>query len=487
MRIVFAASECVPFAKTGGLADVVGALGPELVKLGHEVTVYLPLYPVTRRQLAGELRYAARSITIPFEYYNRFVGIVDGGRRDGVQFYFVDCPELFDRPGLYGTAAGEYPDNAERFALYCRAVLEASKLLGVPDVFHVHDWQAALIPVYLRTTYASDPLLSRARVVLTIHNAAYQGAFPPATTERLLFPWDIFTMDKVEHFDRFNFLKGGLVYSEILTTVSRKYAEEIQTPEFGEGLDAVLRGRAADLRGILNGVDYARWDPATDANLAAHYSPEDLDGKSKCRSDLLQTFGLDTVAATTPVIGIVSRFAAQKGFDLVEQIAGRLAEQDVAVVALGTGAPAHEKFFRDWAFWNRANVAVRIGYDERLAHKIEAGADIFLMPSLYEPCGLNQIYSLKYGTVPVVRATGGLDDTIEEWKPEQDIGTGFKFKGKSAEALEAAIARSLTAFEDKAGWKRLMLNGMAQNYSWQQPAREYAAAYEDAARRRNKP
>ena len=487
MRIVFAASECVPFAKTGGLADVVGALGPELVKLGHEVTVYLPLYAGVRRQLVGELRYAARSIIIPFESYNRFAGIVDGGRRDGVQFYFVDCPELFDRPGLYGTAAGEYPDNAERFALYCRAVLEAAKLLGVPDVFHVHDWQAALIPVYLRTIYNSDPQLSRAAVVLTIHNAAYQGAFPPVTTERLLFPWDIFTMDKVEHFDRFNFLKGGLVYSEILTTVSRKYAEEIQTPEFGEGLDTVLRGRSQDLRGILNGVDYAQWDPATDASLAAHYTPEDLDGKSACRADLLQAFGLEAVAASTPVIGIVSRFAAQKGFDLVEQIAGRLSEQDVAVVALGTGEPSYEKFFRDWAFWNRANVAVRIGYDDRLAHKIEAGADIFLMPSLYEPCGLNQIYSLKYGTVPVVHATGGLDDTIEEWNAEQGSGTGFKFKGKSAGALEAAIERALAAFEDKAGWKRLMLNGMAQNYSWQQPAREYAAAYEEAARRRNKP
>ena len=484
MHIVFAASECVPFAKTGGLADVVGALPPELVKLGHEVTVYLPLYAGVRRQIKGELKYAVRSITIPFEYYNRFAGIVDGGKRAGVQCYFIDCPELFDREGLYGTVAGDYPNNWERFGLFCRAVLEAAKLLGVPEVFHVHDWQAALIPVYLRTTYDSDPLLKNAGVVLTIHNAAYQGAFQPATTERLLFPWEIFTMDKLEQFDNFNFLKGGLVYSDILTTVSRKYAEEIQTPEFGNQLDSVLRGRAAVLRGILNGVDYAQWNPATDANLVAHYTPENLAGKRECRADLLRAFGLEQVKDSTPVIGIVSRFALQKGFDLVEQIAGRLSELDVAVVALGSGEPVYEKFFRDWAFWNKANVAVRIGYDDALAHKIEAGADMFLMPSLYEPCGLNQIYSLTYGTVPVVRATGGLDDTIEEWDPKQGTGTGFKFKGMRAEGLRDAIDRALAAFEDKEGWKKLMLNGMARNYSWEQPAREYTAVYEEAAKKR---
>jgi starch synthase len=484
MHIVFAASECVPFAKTGGLADVVGALPPELVKLGHEVTVYLPLYAGVRRQVKGDLNYAARSITIPFEYYNHFVGIVDGGKRSGVQYYFIDCPELFDREGLYGTAEGDYPNNWERFGLFCRAVLEATKLLGVPDVFHLHDWQAALIPVYLGTTYNSDPLLKNAGTVLSIHNAAYQGAFPPSTTERLLLPWEIFTMDKLEQFDSFNFLKGGLVYSDILTTVSRKYAEEIQTPEFGNQLDSVLRGRAEELRGILNGVDYTQWNPATDPNLAAHYTPENLAGKRECRADLLRAFGLEQVGDSTPVIGIVSRFALQKGFDLVEQIAGRLSELDVAVVALGSGEPVYEKFFRDWAFWNKANVAVRIGYDDALAHKIEAGADMFLMPSLYEPCGLNQIYSLKYGTVPVVRATGGLDDTIEEWDPKQGTGTGFKFKGMRAEGLRDAIDRALAAFEDKEGWKRLMLNGMARNYSWEQPAREYAVVYEEAAKKR---
>ena len=266
--------------------------------------------------------------------------------------------------------------------------------------------------------------------------------------------------------------------------MSRKYAEEVQTPEFGEGLDGVMRRRAADLRGILNGVNYEEWNPATDRKLAANYSPENLDGKALCRADLLETCGLEQVEDSTPVIGIVSRLVEQKGFDLVEQIAGRLSELNVAVVALGTGEPSYEKFFRDWAFWSKANVAVRIGYDNALAHKIEAGANIFLMPSLYEPCGLNQIYSLKYGTVPVVRATGGLDDTIVEWNPVKGTGTGFKFKGLRAEGLWAAIGRALDAFEDKEGWKQLMLNGMAKDYSWAQPAREYAAVYEEVVQRR---
>jgi starch synthase len=486
MHIVFAASECVPFAKTGGLADVVGALPPELVKRGHQVTVYLPLYATVRPHLAGEWKYAVRSITIPFEHYNRFVGIVDGGKRNGVQYYFVDCPELFDRPGLYGTKEGDYPNNWERFGLFCRAVLEATKQLGVPQVFHVHDWQAALIPVYLRTVYNADPVLSRAGVVLTIHNAGYQGWFPPLITERLLFPWEIFTMDKVEQFDDFNFLKGGLVYSDILTTVSRKYAQEIQTEEFGEKLDGVLRGRAADLRGILNGVDYTQWDPATDGHLTAHYTPDDLSGKQACCADLLHAFGLEKVGDETPVIGIVSRFAQQKGFDLLAKIAGKLTERDVAVVALGSGEPDYERFFRSWAFRNPGQVAVEIGYNDALAHKIEAGADMFLMPSRYEPSGLNQMYSLKYGTVPVVRATGGLDDTIEEWNAERGTGTGFKFEGLSADGLLAAIDRALAAFADKIGWKKLMRNGMARNYSWAGPAKEYAALYEEVARRRDK-
>jgi len=483
MQIVFAASEAAPFAKTGGLADVVGALPREIAKLGHQVSVFLPLYASVRPHLEKDLNYAVRSITIPFPHGNRFVGIVDGGLRDAVRYYFVDCPEFFDRQGLYGNNGDSYGDNAERFGLFSRAVLEATKILGVPDVFHVHDWQAALLPVFLRTIYNTDPSLKNAATVLTIHNAGYQGWFPPATTEQLMLPWEIFTYDKLEHFNTFNFLKGGVVYTDLITAVSPKYAEEVQTPEFGNGLDAALRQRSADLRGILNGVDYTEWDPATDGNLAGHYSPLDLSGKRDCRKDLLHAFGLD-VPEQTPVIGICSRFASQKGFDLLEQIAGRLAERDLAVVALGTGEPYYEKFFRDFAFANAGRFSIQIRYDEAMAHKIEAGADIFLMPSRFEPCGLNQIYSLKYGTIPVVRATGGLDDTVQEWNPRQNSGTGFKFQPYEAQALLDAIDQALSAFYDKKQWKQLMENAMAQNFSWEKPAREYAAVYEEAARKR---
>jgi starch synthase len=265
--------------------------------------------------------------------------------------------------------------------------------------------------------------------------------------------------------------------------VSRKYAEEILTPESGNGLEGALRQRAGDLRGILNGVDYTEWDPATDGNLAAHYDALNLGGKRDCRKDLLHAFGLD-IPEDTPLIGICSRFASQKGFDLLEQVSGRLAERDVAVVALGTGEPYYEKFFRDFAFANASRFAVQIRYDDAMAHKIEAGADIFLMPSRFEPCGLNQIYSLKYGTVPVVRATGGLDDTVEEWNAAAGTGTGFKFEPYEAQALLDAVDRALSSFHDKEQWSRLMQNGMAQDFSWDKPAREYVAAYEEAARKR---
>jgi starch synthase len=326
-------------------------------------------------------------------------------------------------------------------------------------------------------------MLKQCGTILTIHNGGYQGWFPPATLDQLLLPWEIFTYDKVENFNTFNFLKGGVVYADAVTTVSRKYAEEILTPEFGNGLDGALRQRQGDLHGILNGVDYSEWDPATDGKLAAHYTPQDLNGKRDCRKDLLHAFGLD-VPEGVPVIGICSRFASQKGFDLLEQIAGRLAERDLAVVALGTGEPYYEKFFRDFAFANAGRFAVQIRYDDAMAHKVEAGADIFLMPSRFEPCGLNQIYSLKYGTVPVVRATGGLDDTVEEWSPTQNTGTGFKFQRYEAQPLLDAIDRALTAYYDKKQWAQLMQNGMAQHFGWEDPARKYIAVYEGVARKR---
>ncbi|MFZ0663191.1 MAG: glycogen synthase GlgA [Acidobacteriaceae bacterium] len=485
MHIVFAVSECVPYAKTGRLAEVAAAIPREIVKLGHRATVYLPYYRQVREHAPGN-KTAIPSITIPFQSYNRFAAVLDGGVHDGVQFYFVDCPEMFDRESLYGTLAGEYPDNWERYALFSRAVLEAAKQLGVPDVFHVHDWQTSMIPVYLRTIYSSDPVLRKTSTVLTIHNAAYQGLFSLQTTERLLLPWEVFTMDRLEYFGQFNFLKGGIVFADAITTVSRKYAEEIQTPEFGAGLDGVLRERTVDLHGILNGADYKEWDPATDHNIAAHYTPEDLEGKRACRRDLLHAFGAEHAMDGTPVLGIVSRFSTQQGFDLIAEIIPELLEGDVLLIALGTGEPYYEELFRTIHNQYAGKTAIKIVRDSTLTHKIQAGADIFLMPSHCEPSGLNQIYSMKYGTVPVVRATGGLDDTVEEWDPATETGTGFKFAEQTGEGFYAALERALKIFrEDKESWKKIMRNGMAKNYSWDAPAAEYVRVYEQLARKRS--
>ncbi len=484
MHIVFAASECAPWARTGGLGEVVAALSRQVVAQGHEATVYLPYYRQVR-ELAPDKVYAIRSVTIPFQYYNRFAAILDGGLHDGVQVYFVDCPELFDRESLYATPSGDYGDNWERFGLFSRAVLEATKQLGVPDVFHVHDWQAALVAVYLKTLYASDPVLLHRGTVLTIHNAAYQGLYPAQTTERLLFPWDIFTVERLEHFDKFDFLKGGIVYSDQLTTVSPRYAQEIQTPEFGEGLEGVVKKRAADLVGILNGIDYAEWNPAKDGNIAAHYSAENLAGKAECRKDLLHAFGAGAVSESTAVLGMVTRLATQKGIDLVEQAAVELMRENVVLVALGMGEEYYENMFRSLAAQYPGRVMVRIAYDEMLAHKVEAGADIYLMPSRYEPCGLNQFYSMKYGTPPVVRGTGGLEDTVEEWDAQTGKGTGFKFHGYKPEEFLAAIRRALRQFEDKDAWHALMRNGMAREFSWVRPGKEYVEVYERVARARS--
>jgi starch synthase len=475
MHIAFAASEGVPFSKTGGLADVVGALPRALAGLGHQVSVYLPRYRQTK---LADPATVVRSITIPFDDKYRFASIVSGGSQNGVRFYFVEFPDFFDRDALYGTAAGDYPDNAERFALFSRAVIEGSKILGVPQVFHCHDWQSALVPVLLRTIYAEDPAFREVGTVFTIHNMGYQGLFPPETLPLLTLSWDLFTMTKMEFFGQVNFLKGALTYADYVTTVSRKYSQEIQTAEYGFGLEGVLRDRAATVTGILNGVDYDEWSPQADKFIAGRYSPQDLTGKPLCKKDLLETFGVKNADPKLPVIGIVSRFAAQKGFDLIAQVMDRLAREEMIVVALGTGDKAYEEMFvrLNKQFPNK--IAVKVAYNNAIAHKIEAGADMFLMPSRYEPCGLNQIYSLKYGTVPIVRATGGLDDTIENWDARTGKGTGFKFTEYNGESLLLTVKHALQAFRDQTSWQVLMRNGMNKDFSWNVSAREYGRVYE---------
>jgi len=477
MRILFVASEGLPFSKTGGLADVVEALPKALVAQGHDVAVVLPRYRNTQIK-----NIVIKSLTIPMGTSLRFPRIADGARPGSVQYFFVDDPQYFDREQLYGVGGRDYPDNAERFAEFARAAIELAKQLWMPDVIHCHDWQSALVPVLLRTAYTPDPQLSGIPVIFTIHNMAYHGLFARDALARIGLPDSLFRIDALEFFGHLNYLKGGLLFSDYLTTVSRKYAEEIQTTEYGQGLDGVVRTRADHLVGILNGVDYSVWNPEVDSLIATRYSASDLSGKQACKRDLLAAFQLPEENLQRPLIGIVSRFADQKGFDLLAQVADELMQEDMAIVALGSGEAKHERMFRELSQQFPERLAVKIAYDNTLAHKIEAGADIFLMPSRYEPCGLNQIYSLRYGTVPVVRATGGLDDTIEPFDPASGRGTGFKFSEYTGPALLAALHEALATYGDKTAWRRLQANGMAKDFSWNASALEYGRLY-DVARK----
>ncbi len=478
MRIVFVASECVPYSKTGGLADVVGALPEALAALGHEVAVIVPRYRMTK---PGAPLPGAENLTIPLSSGYQFASLTRGGVVKSVPHYLVECPALFDRDGLYQTKDGkDYPDNAIRFAAFSLSAIEGIKRLGTPpDIVHCHDWQTSLVPVYLNTLYAVDPFFHRTSTVITVHNLGYPGLFPADVLTKISLDGSLFRVDRLEFFGKVNYLKGGMVYSDFITTVSRKYAEEIQTTEFGYGLDGVLRSRSDRLQGILNGVDYEAWNPATDSLIPARYSADDLKGKQVCKKALLEKLGAVAPLMDRPVIGIVSRFATQKGFDLIEHVAEDLMRRDMYVAALGTGEPKYEELFHKLAGLYPDKFLVRVAYDNTLAHQIEAGSDMFLMPSRYEPCGLNQIYSLKYGTVPVVRATGGLDDTIQEFDGAN--GTGFKFSEYSAEALLGALDRALEAYRKPTSWARLQRNGMSQDFSWTVSAHAYVQVYRQAA------
>ena len=470
------ASEGLPFSKTGGLADVVEALPKALVAQGHEVAVVLPRYRGTKATAV-----VMPSLTIPMGGTRlRFPAIADGTVLNGVRYFFVEDAAYFDRDGLYGGSTGDYPDNPERYGEFCRTAIEIAKHIWPTDVFHCHDWQTALVPVLLRTSYGDDPLVKDIPVVFSIHNMGYHGQFTRDVLDRIGIPQVLFHPTGIEFYGSVNFLKGGLVFSDYLTTVSRKYAEEIQTREYGHGLDGVARSRADRLVGILNGVDYTAWNPEKDKLIAANYSAKDLSGKQVCKQDLLEVFGLPHELLERPVIGIVSRFADQKGFDLIAEKAHELMREDLVLVVVGTGERKYEDLFRALAAAYPGRVGVKIAYDNALAHKVEAGTDMFLMPSRYEPSGLNQMYSLKYGTVPIVRATGGLDDSIEPFDVEHGTGTGFKFKEYTGEALLFAVRQALHHYMDERIWKRIQLNGMAKDFSWKKPAAEYAKLYEAA-------
>jgi starch synthase len=464
-RILMVTSEAAPFAKTGGLADVLGALPPALARLGDDVAVVMPRYGNVRMEGSTRIFDEMRLSVGP----NAFTAAIDQVEREGVRYLFVDCPPLYARAGIYSEDGVAYVDNHIRFALLNQAALEIARGIFRPNIFHAHDWPGGLLAPYLRENHGADPDFVGVKTVITIHNLGYQGNFPALALSDLGLSRALFHPDGLEFWGELSFLKAGIVWSDAITTVSPTYAREIQTPEYGAGLDGVLLDRAARITGILNGVDYAEWSPDTDPHSNFPYSAQNLSGKRLAKRALLGEVGLP-LNETRPLIGIVSRFAGQKGFDLLEEIAPELAEMDLAMAVLGSGEAPIEEMFRAMADDYPEKFAVQVGYDEGLAHRIEAGADMFLMPSRYEPCGLSQLYSLRYGTVPIVRATGGLEDTVDEL-------TGFKFTAYTPEALLEAIRQALEAWSDGPGWLARMRRGMAKDFSWDAAAAQYQSLY----------
>ena len=478
MRILTVASEAAPFAKTGGLGDVIGALPVALARLGHHVDVVMPRYRgVTAGERSGTVR-----VHLGGQVADAGVWIAGGA---GVRTIFIDQPHYFDREFLYGTPAQDYPDNPERFAFLAVAALEwAASTSERFDVVHGHDWQAGLVPMLLRTGRA-HPALANTPAVFTIHNLAYQGVFDASWLPRLGFGWDVMRIDALEYWGRISYLKSGLMFSRMITTVSPRYAREIQTPEFGFGFDGILRHRHDDVVGILNGIDYDQWDPARDPHIPEPYDASNLAGKRAAKQALLERFGLRTgdAALARPLVGLISRLVDQKGFDLIAEIAGEFGALDASFVLLGTGDRRYEDLWLGLAARHPDRIGTEIGFDERLAHLIEAGADLFLMPSRFEPCGLSQMYSLRYGTVPLVRAVGGLVDTVRDFNPSTGEGTGFSFDDYSARALLRTLRRALEIFRDRAVWQRIQREGMKQDFSWDASARQYVKVYERALAR----
>jgi starch synthase len=477
MKVVILASEVVPFAKTGGLADVAGALPKFLGPLGVETRTVLPLYRETRKK-GFPLRLIAGDIGMDWAGKRERFSLWEREDEPG-GFLLLEKDEFFDRDYLYGTPQGDYPDNGERFAFFSKAALEAVKHLGFrPDVIHAHDWQAATALSLLKFVYPHDPFFSLTRSLFTIHNLAYQGVFEKEILGRIGLPDSLFNMEGLEFYGRVNYLKGGILYATAVNTVSRRYSEEIQTPEFGHRLDGLLRKRRDRLFGILNGADYANWNPATDKFIARPFDPTYLSGKKQCRKDLLQAFSLPEVPDDTPVIGMVSRLAGQKGFDILSEAVEGIFKLGAALIILGTGEEVFQNSLSAAQKKHPRSFGLRIAFDEALSHKIYAGSDMFLIPSRYEPCGLTQMYSLRYGTIPVVRATGGLEDTIQEFDPSEGSGNGFKFEEYSASALLASLRKAISSYRQKNLWKPLVRKAMTYDFSWDRSAREYLRLYQ---------
>jgi starch synthase len=472
--VVFVTAELAPFATTGGLGDVSRALPRAAAALGHPVSVVLPLYRSVRSR--GLTLEPAGEIDLP-AWGGRFRMFRAQEALTPAELYLIEHDGFFDRPGIYGEWGGEYGDNLERFSFFSRAAIEA--IAAVPlsaAIVHANDWHTGLVPALLATVYGDHPLLRSIAPVFTIHNLAYQGRFPAHRLPVTGLPWSALTMDGVEYYGDINLMKAGIVYARKITTVSPSYAQEIRTPEFGEGLDGLLRARGADLVGILNGIDDEVWNPMTDRHIAARYGVTSLDGKRICKQALIAELGLQ-IAVDAPLAGMVTRLSAQKGADILLGVADEALRLGIGLAVLGSGERGLEDGFRALAARQADRVGVHIGYDEPLSHRIEAGCDMFLMPSRYEPSGLNQMYSLRYGTVPVVRATGGLDDTVRDPDEDRERPNGFKFRRAWGSDLVGAIGRAVATYRDRARWELMMCTGMSEDFSWRQSARRYRELY----------
>lgn len=482
MKILFVASEVTPFAKTGGLADVVGALPKTLKTLGHDVRIMMPFYSTVEKG-GMAVRKGRKSASV----------MVDGVEKKGflrqaslgeIPVYLIENKEYFVRDELYGTAGGDYPDNAERFSFFCRCVLELLKKMDFrPDIIHCHDWQTALIPHYLKHERKHDPFFAKTGIIFTVHNLAYQGLFPRESLEAMGLSRDCFAIDGLEFYGKINLLKGGILAADLVTTVSEGYCREIQTPEMGCGLHGVLQTRKDDLFGILNGLDYDEWNPAMDKNIMKNYSHASLSGKMVDKIGLQRLMGLAS-APEIPLFGMVSRMVAQKGFDLICELLPMLAKAPLQLVLLGSGEERYIKAFNDIKAAGARNIAFTSGFDHGLAPKIYAGSDALLMPSFFEPCGLGQLIAMRYGAVPVVRKTGGLADSVFDPADSEKVPNGFLFEEYTAEALWTVIGRAMTAYQDRVLWKKLMRRGMSCDYSWQNSVHKYLELYRKALARK---
>ncbi|HEX9860640.1 MAG TPA: glycogen synthase GlgA [Nitrospirota bacterium] len=478
MKIAIVSPEVVPFAKTGGLADVAGALPKALARLGHEVVVVMPLYKAVDRVKHG-LGNTGKTTSVRIDDRAVTAVVYEAPLGGNVKAYFIDKPDYYGRDQLYGTQAGDYPDNAERFIFFSKTVPEALKAVGFsPDVVHLNDWQSALVALYIKESYKGDPFFANTASVYTVHNLGYQGQFWAADMHLTGLGWEHFTPDGIEFYGDINLMKAGLVHADVISTVSKTYSREIRTGEYGHGMEGVLTMRKGDLYGIVNGIDYEEWDPEKDKDIYQTFGKGGVTGKLANKKGLKKSLGLS--AGKKPLFGIITRLAGQKGLDILSESIPAMLKVGVQLVVLGTGEKKYHEILTKLAKKHPKQVSVTLGFDATLARRIYAGSDVFMMPSRYEPCGLGQLISLRYGAVPLVRKTGGLADTVRNYSPKTGAGNGFVFTGYSSRAFMMAVKAAAGTFQDARAWKKLVAAGMAEDHSWEQSAREYVKLYAKA-------